>query len=770
MVNGDLYSAEYRFFTTDLLTNRILSEVPFTGVNYELSLINAGSFSGTVAVDSESRKYDLYNSTMPGKTGLYILRNGVCVWGGMIWSREYSLEDRRLSVSANEFTSYLYHRTIWKTFSTAFSGILKVETQPGAEATIFLPDGVPYDIVEGQVVRLVFTSELSNLNGYFSTLKNSTDEELYINPADRFYTLTHKRVTGYKSKSQIATVRLTTGEPHKLKLGDAFTISSTNISRLNGTHSVVSVNDDRSVTIRTQGGVKGLKAVDENKKSLGKGARLTINGSIPPGSYAVSVYLKTSIFDFVKGLIDSMGKDFTGTEFPNAIIEAGQTFGFDVDSYKVNGGLATLSTTTPHGLTLSQKINVINVVPELNGEQNVYEVVDDSIFTFKTNTNFVTYTELAPKLSTITKRATSRLVTTYTTSTAHNLKVGDTIQIEHVPDITRKIDKETKRVDVYTGSYIVTSVPTLTTFTHKTFVPADDSINYATLAKNPNAYVVAYPGITLGTYGPYPQFADIGITFDEADADLFDIDISTTGVRGFNLTSVGEFLDTFANSSAGGVGFEYRIECRYDANLNRFTRVFRFAPTITGFTDEEAEAGLKYLGADKVIFEYPGNISSFSITESAEESMTRMFVVGNKEGLSDEASQPYSAASSVALRYGWPLLDATEDASDIAEEDLLALVAGRIVGESVPPILDFSISINGSLDPVVGSYSPGQWCSIIVDDEFVRMRLENDFEPRKDVLLRRIMSIKVSIPESSTFPEQVSLDLVPELEVNGFAQ
>jgi hypothetical protein len=73
-------------------------------------------------------------------------------------------------------------------------------------------------------------------------------------------------------------------------------------------------------------------------------------------------------------------------------------------------------------------------------------------------------------------------------------------------------------------------------------------------------------------------------------------------------------------------------------------------------------------------------------------------------------------------------------------------------------------------DPVVGSYSPGQWCSIIVDDEFVRMRLESDFEPRKDVLLRRIMSITVNIPESSTFPEQVSLDLVPELEVNGFAQ
>ena len=767
MVNGDSYSPEYRFFTTDLLTNRILSEVPFTGVSYQLSLINAGTFSATVAVDSESRKYDLYNSTMPGKTGLYILRNGVCVWGGMIWSRQYDLESRTLSVEASEFTSYLYHRTIWKTFSSAFSGVLNVSTVPGEQASLYLPGGLPYDILEGQVIRIVFPPQFSNLNGYFSALKNSRNEEIYINPADRFYKLTHKKVTSYLKKKQMAVVRLTTETKHKIVVGESFTISGANINRLNGTHTAISINDEYNVTIKTQGGTRGLQEVDNKKVSLGKGARLTINGSITPGSFNVSVYLRTTIFDFVKGLIDSMSEDFSGLEFANTVIEAGQTFGFNVNSYKVNGGLATISTTTPHGLTSSQKINVINVLPELNGNQNVYEVINDSIFTFKTNTNFVAYTTLEPRVATLTNRKTLRLSTTYTTSAPHNLKVGDSIQIENVPDITRKIDKNTNRVDVYTGNYIVTTVPTLTTFTHKTFVPADDS---TALASSLNAYVASYPGITLGTYGPYPQFSDIGITFDQADADLFDIDISTAGVRGFNLTSVGEFLDTFANSSVGGVGFEYRIECRYDANLNRFTRVFRFSPSITGFTYEDAEAGLKYLGADRVIFQYPGNISSFSISESAEEAMTRMFVVGNKEGLSEYASQPYSAASSIALRYGWPVLDATEDASDIGEEEMLALVAGKLVGESIPPIMDFSISINGSLDPVVGSYSPGQWCSMIIDDEFVRMRLEGDFEPRKDVLLRRIMSISVSIPDSSSYPEQVSLDLVPELEVNGFAE
>jgi hypothetical protein len=525
MVNADALSPEYRFFTTNLLTNEILSEVPFSGVNYELSLVNAGQFSGTVPVDSESRKYDLYNSTMPGKTGLYILRNGVCVWGGIIWSRQYNLESRTLSVDASEFTSYLYHRTIWKTFSTAFSGEMKVLTDPGAEATITIATGVPYDILAGQAVRIVFASELSNLNGYFSVLSNSTDDAIYVNPADRFYKLTAKRVTGYKRGKQIATVRLWTETAHELKVGDSFTISGANIERLNGTHSVVTVNDNLSVTIRTTGGYKGLKAVDSKKKSLGSKARLTINGSVPPGSYPVSVYLRTTIFDFVKGLIDSMGKDFTGIEFPNAIIEAGQTFGFDVDSYKVNGGLATLSTSTPHGLTPSQKINVLNVVPELNGEQEVLEVIDDNIFTFRSKTNFIGYTAISPRQYTLTKRVTSRLITTYTTSTNHNLKVGDTVVIDNVPDITRQelIETPRERTSTTGNLHCHSRNSTQNQFSAtRLLVPADDSLIFTLrLPKNPNPYVISYPTITMGTYGPYPQFADLGFTFDRADEELF---------------------------------------------------------------------------------------------------------------------------------------------------------------------------------------------------------------------------------------------------------
>ena len=87
MAATDGTSAEYRYFTTDLLSNTVLAEIPFRGVSFERSIKAAGSFSGTVPVIPETAHMDIYDSTMPGKTGLYIVRDQECIWGGIIWSR-----------------------------------------------------------------------------------------------------------------------------------------------------------------------------------------------------------------------------------------------------------------------------------------------------------------------------------------------------------------------------------------------------------------------------------------------------------------------------------------------------------------------------------------------------------------------------------------------------------------------------------------------------------------------------------------------------------
>ena len=166
----------YRYFVTDLLTNVVLAEIPFTGVSYERAIKGAGAFSGSIPVIPKTDSLDIYNSTMPGKTGLYVVRDGVCVWGGMIWTRSYNAVARTLNVSGNEFTSYFYHRKIWKTWTHEYGATVTVA---GGVGTVTLDYGSVYAFNAGSSARLVF-NEVGDFgyNGYYTILSSPapTDE------------------------------------------------------------------------------------------------------------------------------------------------------------------------------------------------------------------------------------------------------------------------------------------------------------------------------------------------------------------------------------------------------------------------------------------------------------------------------------------------------------------------------------------------------------------------------------------------------------------
>jgi hypothetical protein len=159
-----------------------------------------------------------------------------------------------------------------------------------------------------------------------------------------------------------------------------------------------------------------------------------------------------------------------------------------------------------------------------------------------------------------------------------------------------------------------------------------------------------------------------------------------------------------------------------------------------------------------------------------------MFVSSSSNG-SGVAEVPYSAASdTVLLAAGWPLLDKKEtvsypqsnapDNKNIDEygnydmETDFYTSASRFLSESKPPQGDITISVNGSLTPTVGSYNPGDWCSIIINDDFIKNRLNSPLEPRKDVIVRKIDAIKVSVPNNPAFPEMIDLTLVPDWQVD----
>jgi len=112
----------YRYLFADLLTNNIIAELPLTSVNFTQQLNQAGTLSGHLLLSGlDANTFNVLNGTIPAKTGIYVDRNGILVWGGVIWGRPYNSDSQTLSIEAREFESYFERRRI--TTTTAFTNV-----------------------------------------------------------------------------------------------------------------------------------------------------------------------------------------------------------------------------------------------------------------------------------------------------------------------------------------------------------------------------------------------------------------------------------------------------------------------------------------------------------------------------------------------------------------------------------------------------------------------------------------------------------------------
>jgi hypothetical protein len=112
---------EFRYVTTNLwqsgsTPNPIISELPFTDVNFTQQLNSIGTFQGHVLLSGfNTNNQNVYDGTIPGKTILWVLYTNpidgtsIPVWSGVIWAREYDSSSQTLSIGAQEMLS-LYNR------------------------------------------------------------------------------------------------------------------------------------------------------------------------------------------------------------------------------------------------------------------------------------------------------------------------------------------------------------------------------------------------------------------------------------------------------------------------------------------------------------------------------------------------------------------------------------------------------------------------------------------------------------------------------------
>jgi len=106
-------ATSYRYLFADLLTNQVLAELYLTSVQFTQQLNTSGTLSGQILLtDATEVNTNVINATIPGRTAVYVDRNGTLVWGGIIWHREYDSDSQKIALTAREFLSYFERRRI----------------------------------------------------------------------------------------------------------------------------------------------------------------------------------------------------------------------------------------------------------------------------------------------------------------------------------------------------------------------------------------------------------------------------------------------------------------------------------------------------------------------------------------------------------------------------------------------------------------------------------------------------------------------------------
>jgi len=281
------------------------------------------------------------------------------------------------------------------------------------------------------------------------------------------------------------------------------------------------------------------------------------------------------------------------------------------------------------------------------------------------------------------------------------------------------------------------------------------------------------------------------------DDDLADYTIVHDGdndpflFRGSEMRYVGEIIDNFSsngvqsyltsdpNQSIISTRFDYFVESTLDGATNKFTNTFKawlvrkdtnqYAAIPTNTVGYSALYGPSKLDASNIVFEHPGNIVSMSLSENADSAASRLWMVDSGNDLDSNAEKYYGSYTNLTyLGNKYPILETaiTDRNLTVNTDQEVAPYAKSVGYRLAPPIGSYTVQVNGSLPPEIGTYKPGDWCVVIPNDSFINKRLMPPYENRTGVLVRKILSVKVNVPDNPTFPETVDLELVPEWEVS----
>src|SRR5690348_8673194 len=97
---------EYRYIGVDLLTRRVLEDLPLYGVSLTRRISSSGTMTGSYKLGTGLfSDIDLLSATEMGRTALIVMRDNTVIWGGPIWVRTYQSQANVISLNGQTYES-----------------------------------------------------------------------------------------------------------------------------------------------------------------------------------------------------------------------------------------------------------------------------------------------------------------------------------------------------------------------------------------------------------------------------------------------------------------------------------------------------------------------------------------------------------------------------------------------------------------------------------------------------------------------------------------
>lgn len=118
-------AARYKVVQFSPRSGVVLDELPVTGISFTHTLNADGSATVNMPLHAPEARP---TSLIPGKSGLAILRDGVPVWGGLIWTASADLSAGVLTLNAAGYHSYYRGRVLEAGYSSMAEQAFMVRT------------------------------------------------------------------------------------------------------------------------------------------------------------------------------------------------------------------------------------------------------------------------------------------------------------------------------------------------------------------------------------------------------------------------------------------------------------------------------------------------------------------------------------------------------------------------------------------------------------------------------------------------------------------